>query len=68
MLLLSTVMLLTACSTLKIGEATDSALCSELSVPIDQAVETTLTHKEKTPAPVINSWTRVVIGFDAKCK
>lgn len=66
--LLTGMILLTACSTSKIGNATDSALCSELKDPIDQAVNTTLEYSDRTPAPVINDWATVTRGFDKGCE
>lgn len=60
--------LLTACSTWSPGNTTDSALCTELKVPIDNAVDTLIEYKNTTPPPVINDWTVVTRGFDVACK
>lgn len=66
-------MLLTACSSSEIDKATDrdsvdSALCTELEEPINEAIDITIDYSDRTPAPVINSWTLVVKGFDAGCQ
>lgn len=67
--LIPLVMLLPNCSTLGIDkEATDSALCSGLEVPVEEFSQELLDQQEKTPTGVILKGSKIVRIYDAGCK
>lgn len=48
-------------------EATDSALCERLKVPINELADELILEQEKTPTGVILKGSKVIRGYDGGC-